>query len=138
MRDFLRAKSLGAVVICLLLANAAFAQDLFVRNKPYKGEKKGRAPEIVVRLDEVAKALDMPAAKAETGWTLNGVSVPTTEEGGTVYIKLSDLTLAGAQVTHNKDFNTIDVNRPVASGAAAAGGDATEGSWVMVHWTAPW
>ena len=133
MRKSHMTRAFATVFVCLMLALCAGAQELSVRNKPYKGECRGRGVDMLVRLDEMAKALDMPAVKTEAGWTLGGTAIPTTDEGGVVLIKLSDLTAVGAKVTHNKEFNTIDVNRPVAKSNAPSGAGYT-----MVHWTADW
>jgi hypothetical protein len=150
MRKSLILRVFGILLVSLLLALSAAAQDVSVRNKPYKGEIRGRGLEMLVRLDEIARALDMPAVQAEAGWTLNGAAVPTTEENGIVYLKLSDLEAAGAKVTLNKDFNTIDINRPTARIAEAPPAPPrpnhtnapvayTGGrGWTMVHWGATW
>lgn len=134
MRDSRCARVLLAFTTCLLLALNVGAQELSVRNKPYKGEMKGRGLEMLVRLEEMAKALDAPVVKTDQGWTLGEAVVPTVEEGGVPYIKLSDLKAAGYSVKHNKDFNTIDVNRAVAKNNASV----ADSGWVMVHFGAPW
>ena len=128
-------RSLTIVLLLLvsLLTVSAGAQEVSVRNKPYKGEMKGRG--VDVSLEEMSKALGMPAVKTATGWTLGGTEVPTVEEAGVAYIKLSDLSAAGLKVTVNKEFNTIDVHRPVAKNDSNS---ASSSGLTLVYFGAPW
>lgn len=123
------------VILFLLLVLPAAAQEISVRNKPYKGEVKGRGTEALVQLAEMAKALDLPTTQEAGGWTLGGAPIPTVSESETVYIKLSDLSKAGLKVTVNKELNTIDVHRPVArSDSNSAGGSGL----TLVYFGAKW
>ena len=130
-------RSLTIVLLLLvsLLTLSAGAQEVSVRNKPYKGEMKGRGVDALVSLEEMSKALGMPAVKTATGWTLGGTEVPTVEEAGVAYIKLSDLSAAGLKVTVNKEFNTIDVHRPVAKNDSNS---ASSSGLTLVYFGAPW
>lgn len=129
-----------ALLLFSLLGVTATAQTLSVRNKPYKGEINGRGMGAMVRLEEMAKVLDLVIEQTDAGWTLDGRPVATSQSGGIPYITLSELKNAGLRVTENKDFGTIDIYKPVAKAATPSQGDrwAKTSQNVMVHYSATW
>lgn len=126
---------LTTFLLALTLSVTLCAQELSVRNKPYKGEIRGRGLQATVRLDEIAKALDLPTQQSEAGWLLGGQAIPTTDDGGATYVQLGDLAKAGLKVTFNKELNTIDVHRSVAK---AGEGPAGASGLTLVYFGAKW
>ncbi len=116
-------RALASVFAALffLTATPVWSQGVSVRNQPYEGEVMGRGEDALVRIDQIAEALDMEAVQTENGWTFAGVVVPTLEQYNTVYVKLADLKPSGVKIVVNTDFNTIDVYREQAASAKGGG-----------------
>lgn len=99
------------IILMLLLTGLAVAEQVYVRNKPYKGPTSGAGAKTMVELKSLVAALDMrledALAKLELPPETEMVNLKETAE------KL------GARVSVNKALGTIDVNLPVTTIAAA-------------------
>ena len=111
----------------LLLLNlaplAGWADDIFISNKPFKGQSYGVGTEIRFSVLDLAKALNLTTSESAEGWLLDGRQVKTTKEHDVIWISLADLPPELVRVVRNKEFGTIDLYR--VEGASAP----TQGTW---------
>ncbi|MGE0493350.1 MAG: hypothetical protein AB7S38_29350 [Vulcanimicrobiota bacterium] len=127
----------------LLLTIPAGAEELFVRNRPYKGEVRGGGTSAQVRIDELAAALELELEHQNGVYSYQGTTLTTETIGEFAYIRLSDLKPLGVKVVPNPDLGTIDVyvaqaDKPAPAGQAQpAAADWGSGA-VVVHFGAPW
>lgn len=109
MRALKWIRLITSLALLLILALPAVADDVFVGNKPYKGATVGSGDGTRFVLQELAEALDVYAEKAESGWTIAGKPVKTTEEEGAIWVALSDLPAELFEVVVSKELGTIDL-----------------------------
>lgn len=119
------------ILLLLLVALMAPAQadDVFLGNKPFKGQVYGVGNEIRISLQDLARALDLKVEEDSGGWQLEGKAVPTTAEHGVVWVDLDDLPADLVRVVRNKELGTIDMfgvaDKSSASTTGTWGGDGT-------------
>ncbi|MCA9791551.1 MAG: hypothetical protein KC910_07135, partial [Candidatus Eremiobacteraeota bacterium] len=122
----------------------AQADDLFIRNRPFKGAVSGSGAQMMVELAPLAEALGVQARAVGSGWlvtrdandqtgqelasqgqvVVEGTSV-TSNPGadGAVMVNLAEVArVLGAKVTPNKELGTVDVYL-VDRVATPSGGD---------------
>ncbi|MEW6282831.1 MAG: hypothetical protein AB1758_29740 [Candidatus Eremiobacterota bacterium] len=131
---------LGTVLVGLLLAPVA-AEQVFIRNKPFKGATSGKGAATMVELGPLAQVMGLTARQgSQGGWcvTLSAEGPPVGEElatpgkvivegkevasetrGDVVLVNLKEFSAAvGARFQINSSLNSIDVNlasKPVSS-----------------------
>jgi thiol-disulfide isomerase/thioredoxin len=132
MRNFLLIS-----IVMLGLTSWAWADDVFVSNKPFKGQIYGVGSEIRFSLLDLAKALDFRAEETSKGWLLGALPVKVVQEHGVVWIDIDDLPPEMVRVVRNKDFGTVDIYR--VEGAQSASSDASwGGEGTLVVFGASW
>lgn len=116
-----------AIFLVVGWSSVAFADEIYVSNKAFKGRVFGVGSEIRLALPDLAKALNYRVEHNESGWMLAGRSLTVTEESQVIWVRLEDLPSDLVQVVINKDFRTIDLYRVVEEGIpeAAWGGEGT-------------
>lgn len=140
--------------LALLLALPAPAEQLFFRNRPFKGPSAGRGAAVTVGLKEAAAVFGLPvveknggyavgsASEPSTGQVLvNGTAVTSVQEGGVLQVNLKEFA-AAAQLTYkaNRDLDSIDVIGSAPRGGGAAGAAASpvaEGAITLVNGAVP-
>jgi hypothetical protein len=126
-------------LLLVSLFSSARADDVFLGNKPFKGQVYGVGSDIRVSLQDLAGALGVTAEQTSQGWQLAGKPVKVVEDHGAVWIGLDDIPPELVRVVRNKEFGTIDMFK-------VAGGQSTsapvKGSWggdgVLVFFGASW
>ena len=125
-----------ATLLLLFIAPSAWADDIFVANKPYKGQIYGIGADVRFSLDDLAKALSIPVNQTPEGWFLGSRKVEVHEEHGVVWVSLDDLPTDLIRVVRNKEFATIDIYR--VEGAST---DPAQESWAgggLIFYGANW
>ncbi|MBI3924956.1 MAG: hypothetical protein HY319_05405 [Armatimonadetes bacterium] len=156
MRCFL----LGLLLLTTWLTRPVCAEEIYVRNKLYKGHVVGKGATTQVELSELAAALHLQLRQAPNGgcyatWRddstlgadlagpskviVEGQEMPTVEDGDRVLVNLKQFAEAlGARFQINTGLDSIDVNFPTA---ASAGSGAGYGSvWTINEsgWRGTW
>lgn len=114
-----------------LFQGVAWSEDLFVLNKPFKGQVSGAGADIYVELAPMAKALGLEVKEEGGGWVLfeTGHTAGAARPGEVVandrvvkhqagpLVSLQDLAAAlGLKVVRNKGMGTVDVYRDQSVG----------------------
>lgn len=126
----MRTRTALVALLLLFLAQAAEAQQLYIRNKPFKGATVGKGDSMLVELEPLAVALGLAVSPLGEGWAVavadealaaeattpagtvlvNGQSVPVQDQGGTHLVNLREFCrAAGARVVPNPALGTVDV-----------------------------
>lgn len=127
---------LSTLLLFLLMPTAGWADNIFISNKPYKGQLYGVGNDIRFPIQEIAKALEIRVGQTSEGWFLGGSKVNVIEELGVTWIKLDELPANRVKVVRNMDFGTIDLYRigdKEASNHGSWGGEGT-----LVFFGASW
>lgn len=118
-------KTFTSFIICgfvaLFLATAS-AEDIYVKNKAFKGTVVGHGMTSEVSLQELSKALELEYEERSGLWRLGEFEVPGREQDGMILVTLRDLKKAGLYVKHSPDLGTIDIAVPKARAARGSGG----------------
>lgn len=126
------------LLIALLLSNALSAQEVYVRNKPFKGEVSGLGQDQRVNLEALATAVEMELKEVE-GVLLIGEGEASQGEPGQLVVNGKSLTLsdgdegkmvnlkafseaAGLRYNHNRELGTVDISIPPPESKTAGGG----------------
>lgn len=97
---------LTLILICLALCTTFACADLFVKNKPFKGQVVGAGSAMMVEAEAFLKALGVEYQVGEDGLVIGEVTV---KMDGTM-VSLAELAEAvGLKVIQNKDLGTTDV-----------------------------
>jgi len=113
------------LLLCLALTQATWAQDFFVRNRPFLAVEK-RQGVWTAALPELAKALDLPLTGAGATWTLGEEAGQEPAEPGVYYrgrrLTTVDATLQvpvqaflqeiGGRYIENKALGSVDLYAP--------------------------
>lgn len=143
-------RALAGMVLFSLLMMPVWAEQIYVRNKPYKGPSSGRGVQTYVGLPQLAQLLGARVVAEKGGFVVTrsqdqlpgqdksapgvvvveGKVVSSRTEGNQVMVSLKEAAEAlGARVTVNAQLGTIDVSMPVAKIEAAppspSGGSAS-------------
>lgn len=154
-------------VVCLVLAtlltSAAWAEQIYIRNKPFKGEVRGAGAATTVELKALVAALGLTLTELQGNYVVtaagNTATLPESSSGtgnlyydgqaiGTVDAGMVPLIptaqALGAVARINKEMGSIDVNLPVkqisATTPSTPGGSAapSSGGVKVVHYWANW
>lgn len=113
-----------------LLCSQACAEQLYIRNKPFKGTIKRSDGRLWVDLKTFAEAMGATVEESEGTTTMKmpeaaeASKLETQQDNGIVLVPLeATAKLVGARVINNKQMGTIDVSM---APAAAAGTTSTE------------
>ena len=137
-------KTLTSFILCgfvaVFLATAS-AEDIYVKNKVFKGTVVGSGMTSEINLQELSKALELEYEEQNGLWKLGDYEVPGREQDGMILVTLQDLKKAGLYVKHSPDLGTIDIAIPKAKAAVAKG---SGGAWggsnkpTLVYFGASW
>ncbi len=132
-----------AFALLLIFCLPAAAQELYVRNRPFKGDVRGSGTSALVHLNELAKALEVKVEEQDGSYLLDGHPVTVEMVEGQPYLTLSTLSKSGFRVVENSDLGTIDVYKPVAAKAPAKSASNSSSSWgasgpTLVYFGAQW
>lgn len=141
-------KPLLALGLAALLGAQAWSDQLYIRNRPFKGYVSGvsqRVDRIQIDLKQLCQAVELDLTELEGSWYITAKGeAPTAREGataGSVYFGEKTLTvvpegdhqmvnlkefgdLVGARLSHNKALSTVDFNlvgNPTASNSGSTG-----------------
>lgn len=119
---------LSVAVMCALMALPALAEELWVRNQPFKGQVQGTGPAMLVELDPLVKALDLQVKVEGDSVVFGDFSVPIQRQpDGTGMVNLTELAgPAGLKIKRNPTLGTVDVY-------AASVGTGSRGDWAAVE-----
>lgn len=103
-----------AFLVSLLLSflaavSSVSAQEIFVRNQPFKGPTQGLGEELSFSLPHLAQALGVEAMEGPEGWLMGGEPVRTRQEGGVTWIRLQDVPPALVRIERNAELQTLDI-----------------------------
>ena len=142
------------ILVLFLLTSTLSAQELYLRNRPFKGAVSGQGEALLVDLQELTSALEL-AVKESEGITLVGDSTTEGAQSGDVVVEGQILKTtaaesgpmvnlkefsqaAGLNYRFSREMNTVDVSLPVAKGKVGAGAyAATGGAPVVINGSTP-
>ena len=144
-------------LLCWMLTAVASSEQLFVRNRPFKGAVNREAGKFWVELKPLAEALGLKvegddqqgyvvASEAETAAPgqgkviVKGTEVETSSSNGSLLVSLDQVAaLVGAKVIANKSMGTIDVNLvPVATAKPQTGAfDLGSAAYTLIEYGVP-
>lgn len=110
------------LALIVSLTGFAVAEDVYVKNKPFKGEVVGHGMDTELSLPDLAEALGLEAVSENGLWQLGEAVLPGRTIDGTVFVTLKDLKSAGFKVMHSPELGTIDISqgrKKVASSTTA-------------------
>lgn len=110
MLQFL-ARSTFLLALVVVLAVPALANNVFVGNKPFKGQVVGTGSEVRFNFFDLAKALKYEIVEGEDGWTMAGYALATFEESGVIWVNLEDIPKELVRVVRSTELNTLDLYR---------------------------
>lgn len=146
---------LTCALLVLALACSAAAEQVFVRNKPYKGTVQGSGAQIQVELGAFVEALGMALTERNGNWVIAAAGeTPAAPDGLTGKIIYAGQPLAdapqgaatvvpmrllaeavGAKVVVNQDLGTVDVYAPKPDRPAAAADAGNPGYPTLIFFT---
>lgn len=103
---------LAAASIFLATMAPASAEDVYVDNRPYKGQMTGFGMDTEFEVHELAEALKVEAVSDNGYWILGKVRVPARREKTKFYTTLRDLKAGGMIVVQTPSLETIDISEP--------------------------
>lgn len=134
-----------------LLLGPTSAQEIYVKNKPFKGQTLGQGKDLELSLPDLAEALGVESKQENGLWTLGDSTVPGHEVEGNIFVHISALKDAGLKVVFNSALGTVDItnNKNLAktnntSGQVPRKGDVDASSWgggtgpTLVYFGASW
>lgn len=142
---------IACLALAALLTSPAWCEQVYIRNKPFKGAVAGKGPQTTVDLASLVQALGMTLTQVNGNWVVTGAgqtaSLPEgatqdgmqlyyqgkaigkmSEGGATMVPLIATAQSLGAVAKHNKDMGSIDVNLPVGQMTAAEPRPASSGS----------
>ena len=102
----------------ITLLGCASAEDVYVKNKLFKGRVVGTGLSTEVSLDDLATALGMKVTETNGRWNLGDVVVPGRSDEGKILVPVSALKKAGYRIIHSSDLGTLDISPPRSKTAA--------------------
>lgn len=139
-------KSCLAALMLLALALPSLADDIYIRNRAFKGEVITTAGTIEIELEAAAKALKAELKQDGDSWTLDGDVIKARSVDGKNFVSLDALSEAGYKVVKNSSLGTIDVHKKAEEVADSEGKPApATGKWTamsdkptLVYFGASW
>lgn len=132
MKRFLLAGLMAAT-----LAVPVWADNVFVANKPFKGQVYGVGQELRFSLEDLGKALSARVVETPEGWFLAGQQVKVSKSQGVVWIDIDDLPTSVVKVVRNTQMKTLDLYS-VAGSSVTPSQDNWGGSGTLVFFGASW
>jgi hypothetical protein len=96
----------------IALCCSASAEDVYVKNKPFKGTTYGSGMDTELGLEALAEQLGMKFRENNGLWDLGEYTIPGRTLDGVVIVPLSALRDAGFRVMLSPDLDTIDIGGP--------------------------
>jgi hypothetical protein len=113
-------------LVCLCCATVSAQQyEVFVNNRPFKGESMGSSNAILLEVEVLQEMVkfDLDIDPVAGTVSLDGEPISSEEKGGVLLVNAKELaTQFGGRYSVNKDFNTIDIYLIVKNAPAAVGG----------------
>lgn len=143
---------LPAFVLALsLLATPGFGEQIYLRNRPFKGPSAGTGASMTVGLKEVAEAFELPVAEVNGGFSVgsasepgpgqvwvNGTQVSATEDAAGIQVNLKEFAeAAGLLYKPNREMGSIDVSLGAPKGSGKQVFAASAGSVSHYNQTTP-
>lgn len=122
----------GAVLLLLVLSLPSLADEIYIRNRAFKGEVITNGSSIEIELEAAAKALKAELKKDGDSWTLDGDAIPARLVEGKNFVALDALSEIGYKVVKNSSLGTIDVHQKSVASDAAKKPASEAGSWSKV------
>lgn len=115
-----------AVLLIFSTLSSGLAEDLWVRNRPFRGAVLGDGSEMLVQMDLFLQALEVEADDQGDVVVIGGFPITVQEQRGTRFVHLRDVVdAAGLRLSRNPAMNTVDVRHPSA-------GTGSRGNWSEV------
>lgn len=115
--------SLCLTLLCFtLLLSPVSAQEIYVKNKPFKGQTLGQGKDLELCLPDLAEALGVDSKQENGVWTLGDATVSGHQVNGNIFVHISALKEAGFTVVFNTALGTLDITENKKS--AQADGDS--------------
>ncbi|MBI3930366.1 MAG: hypothetical protein HY319_32820 [Armatimonadetes bacterium] len=114
------------LLVFILLGAPAHAQawEVFVNNKPFKGQVIGGPSDLLLQAEPLDQMLELDLAIDENGVSLDGQVVPSETREGAVFVNARKLTeLSGGRLVVNKELSSIDVYILGSKKTGAQGGE---------------
>lgn len=140
-------------LLCALFSLSAHADDVFIRNRAFKGQVEQSGGQTWLELKPLAKALKWTLVGDEQkGFALSedGSATPpgsgkvsvngqeVTTRNGTSFVALEEIApLIGAKVVTNKELGTIDVNLVKPKGQSGTGNAIGSFPYTLLEFSAP-
>lgn len=115
-------KFLRSIFFCLMMGalfGNSVAEEVYVKNKQFKGQTLGQGMSTELTLEELAGGLDLEAVSDNGYWILGEARVPGRIQDGKVYVNVKDLKNAGLMVIHSPELGTIDISVPKTKKSSA-------------------
>ncbi len=96
-------------LLLLVVCQALWADEIYIRNQPYKGPARGGGADLSFSLVHFAQALGVEALEGEQGWTLAGAAVETSQDDGLTWIRLVDVPDGLVRVERSAALQTLDI-----------------------------
>ncbi|MCE7871222.1 hypothetical protein DYH09_12695 [bacterium CPR1] len=152
---------LALVLGLVLVAGPAWGEQVYIRNKPFKGAVSGKGPATAVELQALVAALGFQLTEVQGNWVVTaegetaalptdasgtgqvyyqGKPIATADQAGATLVPLIPTAQAlGAVARHNKDMGSIDVNLPVKSVSSTGSSPASSGGGTrLINFWASW
>lgn len=119
-------KKILAIALLLLLVQSSWADELWVRNRPFKGAVRGSGNDIQVELAVFLKTLELEAEDQGDVVIVGGFPIPVDAASGVRLVPLRDMVdAAGLKIHKNAALGTIDVR-------VASAGEGSRGDWAAI------
>ncbi len=149
----------------VLVTGPAWGEQVYIRNKPFKGAVSGKGPATAVELQALVAALGLQLTEVQGNWVVTAEGeapalppdaggtgqvyfqnkpITTADQGGATLVPLIPTAQAlGAVAKHNKDMGSIDVNLPVKAVSGSPGGSGSApasfgGGYKLINFWASW
>lgn len=100
-----------AMALLMIQLGPSAAEDIYIKNRLFKGQVTGEGMGASLALEDLAKALDLPLTPGPEFYQLGDYRVRFWKgDEGTVYGRLSELKNAGITVVQNPTLKTIDIS----------------------------